>query len=316
MRKLALILLPILLVASCSRSYFPAATGTPTYPSATFTVSTDIQPTYILYRPGSWTYRTPYRWVHDGLPYESEHFIIYTDSAREDEKKQFAEEAEKSLTFILDFLHIADEELRYPPVQKKIEVFGSTKHLDELGGGYAYYGGFLFTYNERDYRVSQAFSPYSFLFEPLFTHEITHDVGFLLMGYSSHNSLLVTTWFDEGLATYVAEDDWYRISSLSQLNGLRQSLEDVPGQGNPMLISRWDDIPYQYFSDEMMNKLYALFELAVRYLVDTYGVEKCKWIYLDARAGMSFKEAFEDQYGMSVTKYQDTFFSMMEGYLP
>jgi len=316
MRKFALILLSTLLVTSCSYSSSTAATETPTYPSATSTVSLEVQTPSVSYRPGSWTYRTPYRWSHNGFPYESEHFIVYADSAREGEKKQFAEEAEKSLAFILDFLHIADEELRYPPVQKKLEIFGSTKHLNEFGGGYAYYGGFLFTYNERDYRISETFSPYSFLFGPLFTHEITHDVGFLLMGYSSHDNLLVTTWFDEGLATYVSKDDPYWISSLSQLNSLRQSLADIPGRGNPILISRWDDIPYQYFSDEMMNKLYALFELAVRYLADTYGVQKCKWIYLDARAGMTFEEAFEDQYGMSPTEYQNSFFTLMEDYLP
>lgn len=65
-----------------------------------------------------------------------------------------------------------------------------------------------------------------------------------------------------------------------------------------------------------MNILYAFFELAVRYLVDTYGVEKCKPVYLDIRRGMSFEEASIDQYTMNFSDFQDSFFSLMQEYLP
>jgi hypothetical protein len=44
-------------------------------------------------------------------------------------------------------------------------------------------------------------------------------------------------------------------------------------------------------------------------------VEKCKLVFLDARAGMSFEEAFANQYEMSVKDYQESFFNRMESYL-
>jgi hypothetical protein len=66
----------------------------------------------------------------------------------------------------------------------------------------------------------------------------------------------------------------------------------------------------------MMNKLYALFGLSVRYLADTYGIEPCARVYLDVRDGMSFEDAFFNQYGMSVAEYQESFFARMEEYLP
>jgi hypothetical protein len=312
MQKTLIIFLLTLTLASCDTALSPPPIAIPEN-----TPTLEVTPTSVFsYRPGSWVRQTPYQWTHDGMPYESEHFIIYSDSAMEEEKVRFAEEAEKFLEFILVSLHIADDELRYPPGRGKIEIFGSTKHTLELGGGYAYYGGFLFTYDQGEYRMYEYSWPDSFLFKPLFTHEITHDVAFLLMGYSSHDNLLVATWFDEGLAVYVSEDDPYKISSLAQLTGLRQQLEDVPGKGNPTLIKRWEEIPYQYFTDEMINKLYALFELAVGYLVDTYGVEKCKQVYLDTRAGLTFEESFASQYGISLTDYQQSFFSRMEDYLP
>jgi hypothetical protein len=305
-----LTLLAALILAACTNRLPPTPTALPEP-----TPTPEASPTPYPYQPGSWWRLTPYHWSHDGMHYESEHFIVFSDGARMEEKARFAAEAEESLAFILETLHVEEDELRFPPGLGKIEIFGSTKHTQELGGGYAYYGGFLFTYDQADYRMLAGQYPESFIFRPLFTHELTHEVAFLLSGYASHDNMLVATWFDEGLAVFVSRDDPYRINSLAMLTNLRQTLEEVPGKGNPVLINRWEQIPPQYLTDVMMNKLYGMFELAVRYLVDTYGVETCKMVYLDTRAGMTFEEAFADQYGMRLADFQETFFTRMEGYL-
>jgi hypothetical protein len=72
------------------------------------------------------------------------------------------------------------------------------------------------------------------------------------------------------LAVLVSDDVSYRVDYLSRLGLLREE-------------------------DEMMDKLYALFGLSVRYLADTYGVETCARVYLDVRGGTSFEEAFMNQ---------------------
>jgi hypothetical protein len=128
--------------------------------------------------------------------------------------------------------------------------------------------------------------------------------------------MLSETWFDEGVATYVAQDQTVKIDTLARLDSMRQELEDMPGGGNPILIGTWEDIPAQYFVNEMLNELYCMFELSVRYLADTYGMEQFRLISLDIRAGSSFKEAFANHYGMSVAEYQESFFTRMENYLP
>ena len=87
------------------------------------------------------------------------------------------------------------------------------------------------------------------------------------------------------------------------------------GGRTPTLIGVWKEIPTRYLVDEMLNELYTLFELATRYLVDTYGAEEFKLVSLDIRAGMSFEEAFANQFGMSLTDYKESFFTRMEGYL-
>jgi hypothetical protein len=45
-------------------------------------------------------------------------------------------------------------------------------------------------------------------------------------------------------------------------------------------------------------------------------MEQFRLISLDIRAGSSFEEAFVNHYGMSVTEYQDSFFTRMKNYLP
>jgi len=296
-----------LLLAAC----LPAHSPTP-IPVSTPTVTAVPHSCQV----GMWARQTPYHWEHDCEPYTSEHFIVYSDGARLEDKVRFAEEAEKSYAYILTTLLIKADELRFPAGHEQIEIFASTRHLHEFGGGFAYYVGFLFNYDSGSYRMTATRWPQVFQFAPLFTHEITHTVAFLLSGYGSRDSLLVSTWFDEGLAVYVSRDDPYYISSLAQWDTLRQSLAAVPGQGNPLLINLWEDIPGEYFTQELMDKLYALFELAVRYLVDSYGIEKCKQVYIDSRLGISFEQSFANQFGFSLQEYQDTFFNLMQAYLP
>jgi hypothetical protein len=315
--------LTILLLNACNGivqrapSRTPDQTPTPTgivqrAPSHT----PDQTPTQGYVSIGSWVRYTPFDWTHDGEPYEGVHVRIFADRARDQDKARFAEEAEKSLAFVQEVLSIADEEIRYPHPQGKIDIYASSTHHLELEGGWAYYGGFLFDYDRTIFiRISVDY-PEDFPYEPLFDHEMTHVVEYLVEGCGPGGEMLSETWFDEGVATYVAQDQTVKIDTLARLDSMRQELEDMPGGGNPILIGTWEDIPAQYFVNEILNELYCMFELSVRYLADTYGMEQFRLISLDIRAGSSFEEAFANHYGMSVAEYQESFFTRMENYLP
>ena len=42
---------------------------------------------------GSW-YETPFKWPHDGNPYETENFVVYSDAASEEARKILAQAGE------------------------------------------------------------------------------------------------------------------------------------------------------------------------------------------------------------------------------
>jgi hypothetical protein len=275
-----------------------------------------LTPTQRYVAKGSWVRYTAFDWTHDGEPYEGEHVRIFADRARDQDKARFAEEAEKSLAFVQEFLGIADEEIRYPQPQGKIDIYASSTHHSELEGGWAYYGGFLFDYDRTIFIRTSVDYLEDFPYKPLFDHEMTHTVEYLVEGCGPDGEMLSETWFHEGVAVYLSQNPPFRIDTLSQLDTMRQTLADVPGGGNPILISTWEDIPAYYFDATNIHNLYSLFELATHYLVDTFGVEQFRLIFLDIHAGSSFEEAFANHYGMSVAEYQKSFFTRMENYLP
>ena len=90
---------------------------------------------------------------------------------------------------------------------------------------------------------------------PCSTIEMTHVVEYLVEGHGPGNAMLSETWFHEGAAVYVSQDMPPRIDTLARLDALRPRLADVPGGGNPVLISTWEDIPAYYFEYNRLNDL-------------------------------------------------------------
>ncbi len=89
--------------------------------------------------------------------------------------------------------------------------------------------------------------------------------------------------------------------------------------GNPIRVHRWDDILSAEQGAFGGDDSFAMFELAVRYLIDEGGLgktaEDAKRVFLDIRAGLSFADAFENRFGMSLAEYEASFDSLMQEYL-
>jgi len=260
---------------------------------------------------GSW-YVTGFQWPHDGSPWESEHFVIYSDGASEEARVELAQLAEDALFDIKSLLAIdSNDILFFPPGQTKIDIYAYKNRYPSAWGGWAYYGGLLIFSPDHPERTSFGHTEPA-IYIPTLRHEITHVVESLLK--ASNNPNLVDVWFTEGLAEVLSGGTaGGRITDLQTFLELRNRF----GSLNPVAMHRYEypDIPniaYEYY--------YPMFQLAVEYLVDEHGLgktmEDVQNLLADVRNGVPFPAAFRNRFGMSLSEYERLFFELMNTYLP
>jgi hypothetical protein len=150
---------------------------------------------------GSW-YVTGFAWPHDGNPWESENFVIYSDSAGEDAKLALAQLAEETLSDLKILFAIDTNDIfLYPPGQKKIDIFAYKNHFPRDWGGWAYYGGLLIFSPDHPERTNIGHTEPE-IYNPTLKHELMHVVESLLK--VSNNPTLVDVWLTEGIAEAVS----------------------------------------------------------------------------------------------------------------
>jgi hypothetical protein len=260
---------------------------------------------------GSW-YVTGFAWPHDGNPWESENFVIYSDGAGEDAKLALAQLAEETLSDLKILFAIDTNDIfLYPPGQKKIDIFAYKNHFPRDWGGWAYYGGLLIFSPDHPERTNIGHTEPE-IYNPTLKHELMHVVESLLK--VSNNPTLVDVWLTEGIAEAVSGGTaGGSITDLQKFNELRNQY----GSLNPIAMHR-----YEYPDIEMIGYYYyyPMFQLAAEYLVDANGHGKTmndvKNLLLDVRNGVPFPTAFQNRVGMSLSEYESRFFDLMSAYLP
>jgi hypothetical protein len=260
---------------------------------------------------GSW-YRTGFRWPHDGNPYESPNFIVYSDGASLEARQKLAEIGEELLDVLkADFGITSDTLFHFPPGQSKIHVFAYKNHTPMDWGGWGYFGGLMIFSLDHEMRTQWGHTELQ-NYTRVVKHELMHAVESLLKG--SDNPNLVDVWLTEGVAEYVAGGT-QSISSVTTLAQLEELVATF-GELNPIAMHqyRYPDIP------GVGAYYYVMFELAVKYLLDSAGGGQTKPsirdIFLDARGGVAFAASFENRLGISLQDYEDQFFDRVRGYLP
>lgn len=258
---------------------------------------------------GSWAKYTPYNWTHDGDPYQSIYCDIYSDAAGSEMKQELGAIADESFGRILqlfDFQDMAD--FRYPPGYAKIEIYLNRNHTENIA--WAYWGGFIITL--RTSEISGHWYDYT-----VYTvgHELTHVFEFLIEG---REWLATEFWFKEGIAVYIGclrSSAFQTIQTLSELEAWIAQNRDIPGQGNPITIHQDVDFP----PAANRTRYYQLFELAVRYLLNSRGLGKTYaevlQLFYELRRGVSFAVSFVDYFGITVNEYEETFFELLRIYL-
>lgn len=92
---------------------------------------------------GSWYFKN--QWPHDGEPYESASFIVYSDAASLDARQRLARLAEDVLAETVIGMGIdPDTVFRFPPGQDKIDLYANRYNEPDWGGGArGYYAGLI-----------------------------------------------------------------------------------------------------------------------------------------------------------------------------
>lgn len=265
---------------------------------------------------GSWYSREP--WPHDGHPYESLHFIVYSDAASQAARESIANVVEDLLAeLVVEFGIVPAEMFRFPPGQSKIHIYAYKNYFPQEWGMRAYYAGLIAWSLDHERRATDLES-----YKPVLKHELVHVFEALLKGRDVSTmpaDVRVQAWFSEGLPEAVTGgNSGGAIRGLDQVNALTAQY----GQRNPVAYKTDGVIDNARGSHPMIgyDYYYPMSQLAVEYLLDADGLGKSlqdvRDLFLDMAGGADFSTAFEDRMGLSISDYEASFFERMDAYLP
>jgi hypothetical protein len=278
--------------------------------------ATQAQNTQQMVASGSWYSRQA--WPHDGQPYESADFIIYSDAAGLAAREDLADVAQEVLAeLIAEFGIVPGEMFRFPSSQEKIHIYAYKNYYPQGWGMRAYYGGLIAWSLDHDKRSTDLEE-----YRPVLKHELVHVFELLLKGRDTANmpvNIRVQSWFSEGLAEAVTGG-----TSGGAIQGRDQLavLTAKYGERNPIAYTTDGVLEEASASHPMIGfyYYYPMSQLAVEYLLDADGLGRSlpdvRDIFLDMAKGAAFKTAFKDRMGVSIHEYENAFFDLMDGYLP
>jgi hypothetical protein len=245
-------------------------------------------------------------WPHDGHPYEASNFLVFSDAASDQTKREGGDLAERLWAELLSEFRIQPAMLHYPVGQDRVDLYLYQDHYVPDWGGRAYYGGLLMWSPDNKRRSSDPGD-----YAAVMQHELVHVLQFLIMG---RQTLPFDVWFTEGLPeAIVGGTSAGAIRGLDQLDALTAQYGNV----NPISIKGYAQITSP---DAGFHFYYPMFELANEYLLADDGLGRspadARDVVIDVADGASFASAFEAHMGISLADYQDEFLGRVSSYLP
>ena len=268
---------------------------------------------------GSWYVR--YSWPHDGHPWETEHFVVYSDGASLKARQRLAALAEEVLVEVVDEMGVDPATMfRFPSRQDKIDIYASRYHVIEAGGmslgARAYYAGIIIPSFDSDVAPDSDVRAVRLDL----THEMVHVVEALLKGnfvgdIPVGDPRRMPVWFSEGTAEALTLGQTAAPRTLDEVNALIATY----GRINP-IGWRVDLPPSEEVGDAYEKYYYPMAHLAVQYLLDADGLGRSAHdlaaVMLDMGTGASFASAFQAHIGLSESEYEAQFWARMDAYLP
>ena len=248
---------------------------------------------------GTW-YDRPH-WPHDGDRIETANFVVYSDSASVEARQKTAAIAEEVWAELIDEFSVEGQMLRFPEAHTKIELLAyRDPNLLDCTGCADYGWLVIYSPDHPDHPTWDRF------YGAVMRHELFHVLHFLLSGNEGH----FDSWFTEGLAEVVSGGTTGgAIRGLDQL----EHLTSTHGRASPITYKRG-------FSEDRIDFLYPMFQLAVEYLLDDDGLARSsvdmRNLITDVGEGATFAAAFEGRMGMGLHEYEAQFYDLMDDYLP
>jgi hypothetical protein len=251
---------------------------------------------------GSWTIYSPYDWSHDGYPYSSQYWVVYSDGASTFLKQKAGLFADQKFIQIMEMFDFTNEEdFRLPRQNEKMNLYINQTHDQDIAA--AYWGTIFITIRTADFDTSH--------FAYLFEHEITHEFEFLIEGTVN---LGTDVWFREGIAIYGGGGRNY-IRNVSDLNRWISQNSHFPNGGNPISIHRWGDFP----EGSDIPGYYMVFDVVMKYILDENGLgrslDDVLTVFYDMRNGMVFSTSFQNNFGISLSEFEAQIFDRLANYL-
>ena len=264
---------------------------------------------------GSWYVKE--HWPHDGNPYETDHFVVYSDGASLEARQELAALAEEVLIEVVEEMGIDPASMfRFPADQDKIDLFANRFNVLEGGGARAYYAGVIIP--SFDHEAGQNADVAVIRLD--LNHELVHVAEALLKGrfvgdVAANDPRRMPVWFSEGTAEALSGGSAGGAPrTLDQVNGLIAKY----GRINP--IAWRVDLPLSQVMDSYPHYYYPMAQLAVEYLLDPDGLGKAPEdlaaVMFDMGNDVAFADAFESHLGISQAAYEAQFFTLMDAYLP
>lgn len=267
---------------------------------------------------GSWYFKN--QWPHDGEPYESASFIVYSDAASLDARQRLARLAEDVLAETVTEMGIdPDTVFRFPPDQDKIDLYANRYNEPDWGGGArGYYAGLIiwsFDHEAEERPLDEE------SVRPVLKHELVHVVESLLKGrftgdLDGDDPRRMPVWFSEGIAEALSGGNSSGVvRDLDRMDALTAEYGEI----SP--VSYRVDFPVTESNIQAVwHYYYPMSQLAVEYLIDADGLGKTPEVLTAVMVEMAndvpFATAFEHHMGISPAEYEAEFFALMNGYLP
>lgn len=261
---------------------------------------------------GSWYVRV--QWPHDGHPYESDRFVVYSDAASLEARIDVADRAERLWSEIVSEMGIDNEVLRLPPGQEKVDIYAFEDRFPDWAGK-AYHGGLVISSPDRKGLFGLARTERG-QYESTLKHELIHVMTLsLLHGGGLSEPPWVHVWFFEGFAEALsAGTTGGSIRGMDHFDYLTSKF----GRLNP--VSYRSEARVEGGAAAYTEYHYPMRQLAVEYLLDQDGFGRtpndATGLFADMAAGSEFESVFENHMGIALSDYKDQFFELMNGYLP
>jgi len=287
----------LLLIFSCAREYNPLSV-----------------------QDGMWVSDIPYyvplfdiTVSHDNRIYETDHFLTFSNGSSDEVKVRFATYAEQGFADLLKKFAISNgAELGIAGQSTKIIIF-TNKILPELTQRVFPFGFVLYSEDSDIFATWPEWltSRYSNMIK----HETMHVLQYLLGTKEDYltRDQIPEFWFTEGLAEFVCDGTSIPVTTLNEFNEWFQNPDHI----NPVRIHHLSDSPVSMMR---IYEYYAMFGLAVRYLLDDNGHGKTLLDVKDMFATIQtgnylFTEAFAMHMDITIEEFEEVFLDSLPAYL-